>query len=70
VNLETALFLALAAITCGVFYYAYWLAWVWMWAGLWPTGPAWFVQPSLFLFLALTFTMVIIGIMVVARGVA
>ena len=69
-NLETALFLAAAAIVCGVFYYTYWLAWVWMWASVWPNGPSWLVQPTIYSFLAITFTMVIILIMVVARGVA
>lgn len=58
-NLETALFLVLAAITCGVFYYAYWLAWVWMWTTMWPTGPRWLVQPALVNFIIVSFTMVI-----------
>jgi hypothetical protein len=48
---------------CGGFYYAYWAAWSWVWSYVWPTGPVWWVQPSLHSFLAISFTMVIISLM-------
>lgn len=51
------------AIAC-TFYVLYWTAWCWTWLYAWPSGPQWFVQPSLWGFSTACFTTVIITLMI------
>ena len=53
---------------CMTGFYAYWHLWSMAWSYAWPSGPAWFVAPSLTLFNAACFTSVIITLMILRGG--
>jgi hypothetical protein len=58
----------LLVAVCVVGFYGYWQMWSMAWSYAWPSGPAWFVTPSLVSFYAICFTSVIITLMILRGG--